>query len=145
LNLSNPIDPSVSRRMSQAVSTNTKPELTLRQALHRAGRRFRVQYRVPGLPRRSVDIAFTRSRVAVMVDGCFWHVCPEHASWPRNNAEWWRDKLQANVARDRETDRRLEALGWIVVRVWEHELTGAAVEKVLTAIDQANVDRRMEV
>jgi DNA mismatch endonuclease (patch repair protein) len=143
LNLSNPIDPSVSRRMSQAVSTNTKPELMLRQALHRAGRRFRVQYRVPGLPRRSVDIAFTRSRVAVMVDGCFWHACPEHASWPRNNAEWWRDKLEANVARDRETDRRLEALGWIVVRVWEHEPTGAAVEKVLTAIDQADVDRRM--
>lgn len=129
--------------MSQAGSTNTKPELVLRQALHRAGRRFRVQYRVPGLPRRSVDIAFTRSRVAVMVDGCFWNVCPEHASWPRNNAGWWRDKLEANVARNRETDWRLDALGWIVVRVWEHEQTEAAVEKVLTAIDQAYINRGM--
>lgn len=131
--------------MSQAATTNTKPELMLRQALHRAGRRFRVRYRVPGLPRRSVDIAFTRSRVAIMVDGCFWHVCPENASWPRNNADWWRGKLLANVARDRETDCLLEALGWIVVRVWGHERIEAAVEKVLTAIDRARADRRMAV
>ena len=125
--------------MAQAVPANTKPELRLRQALHRLGRRFRVQYRVPGLPRRSVDIAFTRSKVAIMVDGCFWHVCPQHASWPKNNAQWWREKLAANVARDRETDRRLEELGWTVIRVWEHERTEAALEKVVAVIGGTSV------
>lgn len=80
-----------------------------------------------------------------MVDGCFRHVCPEHASWPRNNADYWCSMLLANVARDRETDCLLEVLGWIVVRMWRHERIEAAVEKVLTAIDRALADQRMAV
>lgn len=128
------VSPAVSRRMSMAASANTAPELSLRRALHRAGKRFRVQYKVRGLPRRTVDIALVGSRIAIMVDGCFWHACPVHASWPRNNAGWWREKLAANVARDRDTDRLLESLGWTVLRVWEHEATDSALERVLTLL-----------
>lgn len=74
---------------------------------------------LPGMPRRRADILFTRRRVAIFVDGCFWHSCPTHGTKPSTNAEWWTDKLAVNVARDRETDAYLEAIGWSVVRVWE--------------------------
>jgi DNA mismatch endonuclease (patch repair protein) len=73
------------------------------------------------MPRRRADILFTRSKVAVFVDGCFWHACPEHKTAPANNAAWWSAKLARNVARDRETDEHLSSLGWTVLRVWEHE------------------------
>lgn len=74
----------------------------------------------PGIRRRA-DILFTKARVAVFVDGCFWHKCPVHGTEPKANAEWWRAKLQRNVERDRDTDRRLEEAGWTVIRLWEHE------------------------
>jgi DNA mismatch endonuclease (patch repair protein) len=80
--------------------------------------------------RRRVDIVFPRERVAVFVDGCFWHSCPDHATHPRANAEFWRSKLQRNVDRDRDTDGRLEALGWTVLRFWEHEDPGAAADRI---------------
>ena len=96
----------------------TKPEMLLRRELHRRGLRFRVNHRdLPGRP----DIAFTRVRLAVFVDGCFWHLCPAHAILPKNNAEWWQAKLRRNVERDREKDAGLTALGWRVLHVWEHE------------------------
>ena len=82
------------------------------------------------MPRRTADILFSRKRVAVFVDGCFWHGCPQHANAPVNNAAWWEQKLQSNVERDRDTDDRLRAAGWTVVRVWEHEPLPAAVEQV---------------
>lgn len=94
--------------------------MALRKELHRRGWRFRVQYRVDGLPRRSVDIAFPRIRVAVFVDGCFWHGCPEHGTRPQTNSDWWRWKLQKVSDRDADTTQRLEELGWTVVRIWEH-------------------------
>ena len=84
------------------------------------GLRFRVQWLIPGT-RRKADLAFTRAKVAVFVDGCFWHCCPEHATWPKANGEWWKAKLDANVVRDRDTDERLRHAGWRVVRFWEHE------------------------
>lgn len=99
---------------------DTAPEVALRSLLHRRGLRFRVDYKLPGLRRRA-DIAFLSARVAVFVDGCFWHGCPKHASWPRANAGWWREKIEANRRRDRDTDERLAEEGWISVRVWEHE------------------------
>jgi DNA mismatch endonuclease (patch repair protein) len=71
--------------------------------------------------RRRADIVFAKKRVVVFVDGCFWHGCPEHGTWPKENRQWWREKIEANVARDRDTDTRLRASGWTVVRVWEHE------------------------
>lgn len=116
-----PSSPSVSARMSRQASRDTKPELTVRRLLHADGLRYRVQYPVPGMPRRSVDIAFSKLRIAVFLDGCYWHGCPEHATHPQTNAEWWRAKLDRNIARDRETTDHLTAAGWSVMRFWEHE------------------------
>ena len=121
---------SVSARMRQQRSRNTVPELALRRVLHARGRRFRVEYPIPGLPRRRIDIAFTRARVAVFVDGCFWHSCPEHGTSPGNNAAWWKAKLEANRRRDDHTVAHLENLGWSVIRIWEHESAISAADVV---------------
>ncbi len=83
--------------------------------------RYRVSVPVPGMPRRAIDIAFTKAKIAVFMDGCFWHGCPEHATQPKTNAEWWRAKLDRNMARDVETTDHLKAEGWTVLRFWEHE------------------------
>lgn len=106
--------------MSTARRRDTQPELLLRRELHKRGRRFRVVVRVPGNNRRTVDIAFTRYKLAVLVDGCFWHGCPAHGTRPAANREWWAAKLEANRARDDDTDRLLRAAGWSVLRIWEH-------------------------
>jgi DNA mismatch endonuclease (patch repair protein) len=107
--------------MSTLKRRDNDAELALRRALHAAGYRYRVTYPVPGLPRRSIDVAFTRAKVAVFVDGCFWHGCPEHGTSPRANSAWWRAKIEANRARDRDTSARLAEQGWRVMRVWEHD------------------------
>lgn len=117
-----------SARMSKQRRRDTAPELQLRRALHRMGLRYRVNLPLPGMPRRRADVTFTRARVAVFVDGCFWHRCPVHATDPANNGSWWARKLQSNVERDRETDQRLHEQGWTVIRFWEHEdMDNAAV------------------
>jgi DNA mismatch endonuclease (patch repair protein) len=109
---------------------DTPPELALRRELHRRGLRYRLHQKLlPGL-RREVDIAFPRVRVAVFVDGCFWHACPEHGTTPKSNREWWQTKLEANRSRDRDTDKRLRAKGWHVVRIWEHELPMEAADRI---------------
>jgi len=131
-----PRDLSTSIRMSRQRRRDTTPELELRRILHAAGYRFRLNVCVPGMRRRTIDVAFTRVKVAVFIDGCFWHVCPEHATWPRSNAIWWREKLEGNVARDRETDARLSELGWEVVRIWEHEDPRAAAVRVEEVVRQ---------
>ncbi len=108
----------VSRQMSAMPTRDTGTEVALRRELHRLGLRFRVQVRaLPGRP----DIAFTRARIAIFVDGCFWHKCPTHGSAPKNNGPWWSAKLDGNVARDRRKDEQLRAMGWLPVHVWEHE------------------------
>ena len=120
--------------MSVARRKDTKPELDLRRILHARGMRYRVVHPVPGRPRRSIDVAFTRAKVAVFVDGCFWHACPVHRTQPRANSVWWKEKLARNVERDRETDEHLTVLGWTVLRFWEHEdMANAAgvVERIL--------------
>lgn len=116
-----PSSPAVSARMSRQTSRDTAQELAVRRLLHAQGLRYRLHVSVPGLPRRSMDVAFGRLRIAVYFDGCFWHGCPEHATSPRANAEWWRSKLDRNVARDKETTAHLRARGWSVMRFWEHE------------------------
>lgn len=104
--------------MSTMPRKNTAVEMALRRELHRLGVRYRLHLRhLPGTP----DIALTRARVAVFVDGCFWHRCPEHGTSPKNNSEWWSSKLDGNVARDRRKDHQLQELGWVSVHVWEHE------------------------
>jgi DNA mismatch endonuclease, patch repair protein len=113
---------------------DTKGEIALRRELHRLGFRFRIHRRpVHGL-RREADIVFSSSRVAVFVDGCFWHGCPTHGTWPRANADWWRKKIEANVARDRDTDSRLGDAGWEPVRVWEHERTEEAATRIAAIV-----------
>ncbi len=84
--------------------------------------------------RRRADLVFPRARVAVFVDGCFWHRCPVHGTSPKSNAQWWQDKLDGNERRDRETDETLRGAGWIVVRVWEHEAPDAAATRVGAAV-----------
>lgn len=100
---------------------DTRPELALRRELHRRGLRYRVGYRPLETPRRTVDVAFTRRRVAVLVDGCYWHGCPEHYRPARTNARFWSTKITANRERDADTTARLVAAGWTVMRFWEHE------------------------
>jgi DNA mismatch endonuclease, patch repair protein len=128
-----------SRRMVKQRRRDTQPELALRRALYGRGWRYRVDVAPIAGMRRRADLVFTRARVAVFVDGCFWHVCPAHATRPKSNPAWWQAKLEANAARDRDTDRCLRAAGWNVVRVWEHDSIEQAVrsvEKALQASDR---------
>lgn len=120
---------------------DTKPEIALRSFLHRRGLRFRKDYSVR-LAERTVrpDIVFTRYRVAVFVDGCFWHCCPIHGTSPRSNAEYWGPKLEGNVARDRAVNEQLRNAGWTVIRAWEHEpvqIVGARIIEALTNAQHA--------
>lgn len=100
---------------------DTKPERAIRSLLFREGFRYRVDVAVIPGTRRRADIVFRRAKVVVFIDGCFWHNCPEHGTWPKSSAAWWRAKINSNIERDRDTDRRLAQAGWRVVRVWEHE------------------------
>ncbi|MGW0046135.1 very short patch repair endonuclease [Nocardia cyriacigeorgica] len=120
--------------MSRQRRAGTAPELALRRELHRRGLRYFVDRAPIRGQRRRADVVFPRLRVAVYVDGCFWHSCPQHATYPKNNAEWWADKLAANVARDRATDDALAAAGWQVIRIWEHEDPVAAAGRVAAAL-----------
>ncbi|MGY2001698.1 very short patch repair endonuclease [Blastococcus sp. SYSU DS1024] len=129
-----PLDASVARRMSRQPRRDTAPEVALRRELHRRGLRFRVDWPLPGLPRRRADVAFTRKHVAVFIDGCFWHACPEHRTAPASNADWWAAKLDRNVSRDRDTDEHLRRLGWTVLRFWEHEDPVSAAGSVEAAV-----------
>lgn len=124
----------VSRRMSTLKRKDNDAELAVRRLLHAAGYRYRVHYAVPDLPRRTIDIAFTRARVAVFVDGCFWHGCPEHGTEPRSNSEWWATKLAANLSRDRDTDAHLRQVGWTVIRAWEHTPAADVLAEVAAAV-----------
>ncbi|MFE1901550.1 very short patch repair endonuclease [Streptomyces yangpuensis] len=125
-----PSSAAVSARMSRQASRDTTQEVAVRRLLHASGLRYRVNFPVPGIRRRTIDIAFTRARIAVFLDGCFWHGCPEHATHPKANAEWWRAKLEKNMSRDRETTAHLESVGWTVLRFWEHELPEAVAREV---------------
>ncbi|WSM44327.1 very short patch repair endonuclease [Streptomyces cellulosae] len=127
--------------MSRQTSKNTGAELAVRRLLHAAGLRYRVEYPVPGMPRRRLDVAFPRAKVAVLIDGCFWHGCPQHATQPKANAEWWRSKLDRNMARDRETTEHLLAAGWTVLRFWEHTPAEEIAATVRAAVDREKRDR----
>lgn len=117
---------------------DTSPELMLRRELHRRGLRYRVHRRPAPHLRTTADIVFGPARVAVFVDGCFWHRCPQHSVMPKQNGEWWRSKLEGNVARDRRDDRVLDEQGWRVIRVWEHEDPEAAADRIARALDASS-------
>jgi DNA mismatch endonuclease (patch repair protein) len=112
----------------------TGPERELRSALHRRGLRFRKNHSPVVGVRCRVDVAFTAARVAVFLDGCFWHSCPEHGTLPRTNADWWRVKLAANKDRDLRNDVALTTAGWTVLRLWEHEPVEEMVERVVAVL-----------
>jgi DNA mismatch endonuclease, patch repair protein len=135
-----PLNPGRSANMRANRRKDTKPELALRRALHAQGYRYRKDYRLELAGARvRPDIAFTARRVAVFVDGCFWHCCPEHGSQPANNTWYWEPKLARNVERDRAADAALDAAGWCVVRIWEHESLEAAVAAVVTVLAAAGL------
>lgn len=102
--------------------TDTAPEVALRRALHAAGMRFRKDFKIQ-IEDRLIrpDIAFTRAKLAVFVDGCFWHSCSKHGTQPRTNRDYWIPKLARNAERDRAQSAMLEQAGWVVLRFWEHE------------------------
>lgn len=136
-----PSSPGVSARMSRQASKDTGVELAVRRLLYAAGLRYRVEYPVPGMPRRRIDVAFPGTKVAVLIDGCFWHGCPRHATQPKANADWWRTKLDRNMARDRETTEHLIAEGWTVLRFWEHEAPADVAVRVGAAVEQRRTER----
>lgn len=113
---------------------DTGPEMAVRRALHARGLRYRVDHPLPFDRRRRADIVFTRAKVAVFIDGCFWHGCPEHGKKPRTNTRFWADKIARNEERDAETTLRLTELGWAVLRFWEHESVDFAVESVVRTV-----------
>lgn len=126
----------VERRMKNTPRRDTPKELALRRELHSRGLRYLVDSApLPGLRRRA-DLVFRGARVAVFVDGCFWHGCPRHGTVPVANRNWWVEKLARNVERDRDTGERLRQAGWHVVRVWEHEATPAAADRVERALSR---------
>ncbi|MEU8379550.1 very short patch repair endonuclease [Streptosporangium sp. NPDC048865] len=113
---------------------DTKPELALRSAVHRLGLRYRVDASpLKGLRRRA-DLVFTKARVAVFSDGCYWHGCPDHYRAARHNNEFWSDKIAKNQARDRDTDVQLLSAGWLVIRIWEHEDPAEAAARIAHVI-----------
>lgn len=124
----------MSRRMGVVKKRDNAPEMAVRRLLHGAGLRYRVAWPVPGQRRRTIDIAFTRARVAVFIDGCFWHGCPVHATSPKANATWWAEKIATNRARDADVTAQLEQMGWTVIRFWEHELPDEVVARIQARI-----------
>lgn len=129
-----PRDRATRARLRAQGRRDTAPELALRSELHRRGLRYRVDRRLgPGVRARG-DIVFGPSRVVVFVDGCFWHRCPEHATIPTNNREWWVAKLGANVQRDLRVTKALETAGWEVIRIWEHDDPEDAADRIEAAV-----------
>lgn len=113
---------------------DTKPELALRRAVHSLGLRYRVAFRPIKSVRRTADLVFTRAKVAVFMDGCFWHGCPTHHTVAVTNAGFWAEKVRRTRERDLETDRLLAEAGWRVLRVWEHEDPVEAAERVAALV-----------
>lgn len=127
----------VRRSMQSNKGRDTKPELAIRRLLHARGLRYRVSYRpLPGV-RRTADIVFTRLKVAVFVDGCFWHGCEEHHTVAATNAAYWAEKVRRNRERDRETDQLLRDAGWLPVRFWEHQDPLNAADQISELVESS--------
>jgi DNA mismatch endonuclease (patch repair protein) len=124
----------VRQRMQVQRRRDTSCEMAIRSLLHAAGFRYRVDARPLADWRRRADLVFPRARTAVFIDGCFWHGCPDHGAAPKSNAAWWQAKIARNRERDAETDARLRAAGWIVLRIWEHENPMDAAARVADVV-----------
>ena len=124
----------VRERMRAQPRQDTSCELALRSAVHALGLRYRVHRRPELYLRREADLVFLKEKVAVFVDGCFWHGCPEHHRTPSTHSSWWSQKMQRTRVRDAHTDEVLADCGWLVVRVWEHENPKEGAERVFDAV-----------
>jgi len=124
----------VSEAMRSMPEHSTGPEMAVRRLLFAKGLRYRVQYPVPGASRRTIDIAFPGKKVAVFIDGCFWHGCSEHRNIPAHNRDWWKNKIEQNRTRDRDTDEKLRNVGWLALRFWEHDSAVQIVSKVMDTL-----------
>jgi DNA mismatch endonuclease (patch repair protein) len=131
--------PGVRRSMQSNTGRDTGPELRLRRAVHARGLRFFVNRRPIRAVRRTADLVFPRLKVAVFLDGCFWHGCPEHHTVSKTNAEYWATKAADNRRRDLDTNERLAEAGWTVVRIWEHEPAGEGAARVADVVERAGI------
>lgn len=131
------IDAKRSRNMAKIKGRNTAPELKLRKALWHSGLRYRVNLKIH---RILPDIVFPSRKIAIFIDGCFWHGCPIHYVFPRTNTRFWQSKLNLNVKRDMEQTVKLLSLGWKVLRFWEHEIDKNLDQVLRTVIDNCNID-----
>jgi DNA mismatch endonuclease (patch repair protein) len=122
------------RTMQGSRGRDTKAELAVRRLVHARGLRYRVNARPERDFRRTADLLFTRARVAVFIDGCYWHGCPEHFSMPATNLEYWEGKIGRNRRRDIETTAVLEERGWMVLRFWEHEAPSSAADRIVVTV-----------
>jgi DNA mismatch endonuclease (patch repair protein) len=129
-----PLDAQTRERFKRQPRRDTKPELAIRREPHRRGFRFHLDVKVSKSIRSKPDIVFSGAKVAVFVDRCFWHGCPDHETLPKNNRQRWAGKLRANTERDTRTTATLKAEGWEIVRIWEHELVNEAVERIAAAV-----------
>lgn len=124
----------VSERMKRQRTKDTALEIAVRQILHRGGLRYRVHYPIPGLPRRSMDIAFPGRKIAVFIDGCFWHGCTIHRNIPAKNRGAWELKINTNRERDRHSEQHLITAGWTVMRFWEHVAAPEIAAQITVAV-----------
>lgn len=132
-----PLNSGVSEAMRTMPTRNSRPEIALRRAIHRQGLRYALHAAdLPGRP----DIVFRSARVAVFVDGCFWHGCPTHSVTPKNNRAWWRRKIEANRSRDRRNDRALRDASWLPVRVWEHSIGVDTANRIVALVRRRRKD-----
>lgn len=129
-----PLSHTVQNRLRNQRTTGTDPEMAIRRLSHAQGLRYRVNARPERDLRVKPDMIFTRQRLAVFIDGCFWHGCPTHFIPPTNNAEWWASKINANIARDQASREQLRSRGWRVLSIWEHEPPEEAVLRIHEAL-----------
>lgn len=127
--------PAIRKTMQGNRSRDTAPELQVRRAVHAMGLRYRVAHRPEPTLRRTADLVFTRARIAVFIDGCYWHGCPEHYIEPKRNVDYWRPKIERNRERDAETTAELTSRGWQVLRFWSHEDPLAVAEEIRAAVN----------
>lgn len=130
-----PASPEASARLACVRQKDTAAELRLRRTLPARGLRYRLHVAILEKPRRVADIVFRHKKLAIFVDGCFWHGCPEHGTSSKSNADFWRDKIETNQKRDLETNQRLTQAGWRVLRVWEHEDAEDAANRIMEALE----------
>jgi DNA mismatch endonuclease (patch repair protein) len=134
--------------MAKVRQKNTDVEIALRKELYRRGLRYRVEFVILKKPRRIADVAFPGLKIAIFVDGCFWHGCPIHGTWPKQNSEFWRQKIEMNRVRDSDTNARLQEAGWTALRFWQHDSpfdSACTIEQAVKEAKGAKVKPRLSL